>query len=727
MSTLTRPVTDRNLPDRTLQKELEQLSLLLKQFAKQAECSPPIQALANKEMPAEGKEILHAEVVFLVDRKEESEALKKVKQWLSIDATLSQEELFNGKINGNININNTLAVKLQAYHFDYYPIRKLSEDKKILKIVVYDSSYKELYKNWALAEELLAKDPAVCLAVNLQPVAENQENNTLQVRTLHTQTISLEQLETPLAKLLEDPALLNKITLAKQRNQLHYLITVYQIILTDIREKTRQLQGRAMVSYKKQWQNQQKDADLSSRDSTHVKWVINTKLKQITKAIEDAVENFEKEDESYSTLEENILSFFGFVEGKSGKSVTFKMSDGAIQDKIEKTNEVLTGFYSRTLELVNDHSKEVQKDLTNQLNAWKLQLSLQEVLPQDSGAMPVTKEFLLDSSINSGKSYEKQVPYKGIGGLLTEMRTPLMMLMPFMMIFALFGALIKGESKGNIDNSILFYNNRPSIAITQLPESWDNEYRKFINEVEEQRGKKNLFHKEISTELVAEPQLAVREIEVPQSFGDKTKIEETLDYFFDDKSQVIYLYLNENADRNFVIEKLFDPSAKLLTVASGSTRTSFGMSGIIRTLSRFTQYRYLIIIGVSGLIAWFVITRKRSMDRELKESKEKEQKKLNEDLKQHLDKNLKQQMQRWKIKLLDQIGDRYLTLQQNIETYINKTIEARKEQKAEELKIIQKRVLSIKNDKALIVALKSEQRKIQSKLEELRLKIARLT
>ncbi|MEM9686346.1 MAG: hypothetical protein AAF934_05425, partial [Bacteroidota bacterium] len=82
------------------------------------------------------------------------------------------------------------------------------------------------------------------------------------------------------------------------------------------------------------------------------------------------------------------------------------------------------------------------------------------------------------------------------------------------------------------------------------------------------------------------------------------------------------------------------------------------------------------------LISWYIITRKRSMSRELQTSKEKEQKKLNEDLRQHLNKNLKQQLQRWKTKSTDQLGSRAMTLQQHTQNLVNKPIERKKQTKA---------------------------------------------
>ncbi len=110
------------------------------------------------------------------------------------------------------------------------------------------------------------------------------------------------------------------------------------------------------------------------------------------------------------------------------------------------------------------------------------------------------------------------------------------------------------------------------------------------------------------------------------------------------------------------------------------------------------------------------------MARELNKLKEKEQRKLNEELKQHINKNIKQQLQRWKSNLVDQLGNQQMDLQQHIEQLIKSAIERRKHQKAQEYKIIQQRIIAIKSEKSLIDILKSDQRKLESKLRDLTIK-----
>ncbi|MEM9687656.1 MAG: hypothetical protein AAF934_12165, partial [Bacteroidota bacterium] len=437
-----------NTMNGTISKDIKQGVELLKRLARQANSEVYIQALAAKEIAFEGKTVICAEMVFLTEKQHDDITLERIKNWLGIGEEVPSENLFNGKIIGNIKISKELTLNIQTYHFDHYPVQRLSEEKKALKIVIYDPEYKASYKNWYLAQEMLEKDPAVCLLLNTQPEVEIAEEEIINIDGVCTQNLGLENLGDSIITLFENPEFSNKIQIARLKNHIHYLEKVYGLVAKDIEDKTRQLQGKSMLAHKKQWQNQQKSSELSSRDITHLKSAVNTKLKQITKTIEQAIGNFEKEDENYINLEKDIMSFFGFVEHKSSKHLTFKMSNGAVQDKVNKANTALNSFYSNVSNVVKNSFGETAVEIKNQLTTWNLQFSDDIALSPEIGI--TNEEFLLNDSVTSGKSYEKQVPAKGIGKLLMELRTPLFMLMPFMMIFGLFGALVNGSSEGEI-------------------------------------------------------------------------------------------------------------------------------------------------------------------------------------------------------------------------------------------------------------------------------------
>ncbi len=711
--------------DKTLQTDLGQLGIMLKSLAHQQGVGNTIQQLASKMIDASNDTMIHTAIVFLTEKKKTGE-IKKVMQWIGIavNEELDDNHFFSGKINGKLNINDTCTLQIHLYHFDYYPVQKLSDDKKILKVVVYDRSYLSNYPNHQLALQLLDIDAAVHLMVDVTIMYESQElKKDVPTNFPFAKYLKVNELDITIKEILLDNEIKLQLQIARLKNYLQYIHQVYQLLCDDLNHNEGKLQAKSMLVHKRQFEAQNNDTELSNKELGILKSIIDNQFKQIHRYIEEKVENFDRESTEYSHLGEEIVSFLGFIENKGGKYITLKISEGAVKDKIEKSGAILTGFFDTVIDDVNMKVKDVENTIKIQCNDWEFDMPKIQI-----ANLPKTfiKEILAYNNVISDKPYEKQISFKGIGGLLMELRTPLFMLMPFMMIFALFGALVNGEDKGNIDESILFYNNRPCIAIDRLPESRDNEYRRFINEVEEYRNpKKGGFDKEINNELVTEPQLAVKTIEVAQNFSNKVVTEETLDFHFDSKNRIIYLYLNENTDRNFVIQKLYDPNFKLLNIPS-STRRGFGIGGLIRGLSGLREYRYLILIGLVSLISWFIITRKNSMDSELKASKNKEKQKLNNELKQHIEKNTKQSIQKWRLKLIDELTNRQNILLKTIEKTLLKNIDVKKQQKVQEGKLIQKRLSTLKTEKSKLISLKSEHRKVRNKLEQLETKTKRM-
>ncbi|WP_010183014.1 hypothetical protein [Aquimarina agarilytica] len=491
--------------------------------------------------------------------------------------------------------------------------------------------------------------------------------------------------------------------------------------------KQMQFRGKSIIVNQKLQEIQNTKSELSTKDLNFTKSRITNDFKYITKSIEESFEesfdNFDKNNSELRDLQEDILSFVGFVEIKRSKNLTLKIADGAIQNKLDKTNNILTDFLEKTNKNVNNHLAQLNLWLKNTYSVRNINIPNISISKLSTSLI---RETLAVSNIFPEKVYEKQISFKNLGHLLMELRTPLFMLMPFMMVFAVFGALINSEDLGTIDESQLFYNNRPCVAITSLPVSRDNAFRKFINELNALRDpKKGVFDKEINNELVTEPQLAIKKMEVVQSFNNKIKVEETLDYLFDNKNQILYLFLRENADRSFVIEQLFDPNNKLLSIPS-SNRRGFGIGGFIRALSSLHEYKYVILISLVSLIFWFVVSRKKSMDIELKTSKEREQSKLNSDLRQHIEKNIKQSLLKYNSKIIAELNTLETSITKDMERNILNIIEASKKETIKKEKVMQKRLSGLKTEKSTLTSWSSDFNKLVKKTTQLETKFKRL-
>ena len=615
-----------------------------------------------------------------------------------------------------------MRLKLHLFHFDHFPKRRLGDIRKSLTIVVFDPVFITQYKNAALAKAVLGLDATVLLTVNVLASKQDATSYFSGFKAVHCKHLAFPTPEQALKEELGNKELLKLIQRAEIQNEFQTLKIAYELLCQEQSIKEDQFIGKAIRFHKKQHTSREAGAQNALRETGELRAILDISFKQLQKTVDEKLENFEKGQPEYKVLQEEISNFLGFVESKGGRYVSMQLSDGAVKDKVDKNQRLLSSFFDHILDVVNTELVAIEGKLKKHLSQCKLDTSgvkLSQIPNKFS------KEVLESTNSLPDKSYEKQVTSKGIGSLLMELRTPLFMLMPFMMIFALFGALVGGEDKGTIDESVFFYNKRHCIAINSLPEARGGAYKSFIDDIEAARDpRKGVFDKEISAELLREPQLAVQKKEVKQNFGDKTKIEEEVDLFFDSKKQIVYLFLAEKGDREFVIQQLFDPNNKLLTVPS-NTRRGFGLGGLIRSLSGLTEYRYLILIGLVALVSWFIITRKGSMDRELLNAKNREKQKLNNDLKQYIDKNTKQSFQKWRPKFMDELNAKQQAALRTIETIVDSHFSKLQQEKLSTEKIVQKRATAIKTEKAQLGSLKMEHRKVKLKLDQLDQKIKR--
>ncbi|MGB5437556.1 MAG: hypothetical protein WBM98_16805 [Maribacter sp.] len=713
---------DKNKAESTIWSEIRQLDRLQMNLTKQLGSPMAIQNLAAKAAKLTSENNIETSVVFLT-KKKSTPALQKVLKWLGIDKELDDGMIFGGKTTGTLGLGDQLLFTMQLFHFDHYPVRILPECTKSLNIVVYDLDIRKNYPNWDLALRVLGMDPSVCILIDLSDNGQKTVPTQVpRINSVLTKFINITQLNDTINEVLISQDVVQGVKVAKLLNHLRISHHLHDFIEEHLEEREKQWQGKAMITYKKELQIQNNIADRSGKELSLLKLKIDSGYKQLIRLVENKTENLDKMAPGYRQLEDEITSFLGFVENKGSRYLTLIISEGAVQDKIQKANKLLMDYFEDILSKVNKGIQDLEMEIREQFQEWQLDLPEIETLPIDS---KLTNEVLSGSNSLPDKPYQKQIISKGIGSLLLELRTPLFMLMPFMMIFALFASLVGEADKGKVDETVMFHENRPAIAINRLPESRNNEFGRFINELERYNAPgKDVFEKGIEGELVTEPQLAVKSVEVPQNYGNGTKTEQRLDYFFDSQDQMVYLYLNPNADRNFVIDKLYDPGLELLTIPN-STRRGFGIGGLIRFLSGLRDYRYIIFIGLLGLISWFIITRKRSMDAELVAAKEKERFKLNSDLKQHMDKIIKLNVQKWRSKLVEELGSRENTLLKEAERALKHNIENKHMQKTQEKKILQKRTASLKIQKSKLSNFKSELHKLRIKFDQLETKFKR--
>lgn len=698
--------------------ELKKLAIQIELLAKKQALEMPLQQLANQAIEVATSETIQAAIIFLTPKQKTSE-ITKVLQWLGLDEDIEDELVFGGTMKGDIPLDTDTKLHMQMMHFDTYPMHRNLLEFIPVKIVVYDCSYAANYPQWELAWSLLEAEPAIHLCIDV-----STQETSIQMPSLNSiwsQKIRNQEL-TSLVSLQEwmfTTEVQTHCAIAQLKSMEYLMQQLYQLIDEDVSTKEKVCKGKQLLAQKKQFAFKDQETRISSKAVSVLKVVVDAHFKKMIQEINEGIVEFEKGNEDFVAVEKEITAFKGFVEQKANKQLTLKITEGAIQHKTGKATIAVATYFERCITQINTQLAHVQSDISIKFEKWNIS---QEKPIVDSISSSLGKEIIETTPSIPEKPYEKQISYKGIGALLMELRTPLFMLMPFMMIFGLFGALVGSEDKGNIMTTTLFYQDRPCIAIDKLPESRNNAFRKFIAEVDALRNpKKGIFDKEINDALTTEPQLAVIKVKVSGP-GKKVKTIEKLDYTFDAKAEILYVYLTPNADRNDVIEKLFDPTYKLLTIPS-TTRRSMGISGLIRMMSGLSEYKYLIMIGLIGLIVWFITSRKQSMDQSLVTSKAREQNKLNTDLKQFVDKVKKQRLMKWKSAIGEQIIIVHKMTIQRIEKNVALEINVNKQEQLNTNKLIQKEITEVKTEKSKWNSIYKEHRKIGVKLQQFKSKI----
>lgn len=630
--------------------------------------------------------------------------------WLGVNNEINKDQLFE-KVQ-TVQLEN---FQTKLYHIDNCQSRKIDEISPVVKIIYVDEQFLK-NKDWKATQSLLEFKDAVCIYVCNELLPEIAELSKAKPNSI---LINLSgEATTPFINIINNETLTNKFPLIRLSHYIDYLQQVNNLISDDLKRKAGLLFGKSILNYQKQIINDRKSEVISSKQGGQFKTLISQKTKTIIKEIEVELEQVEANDEAIADLKKNMINFVGFKEVKGSRNITIKIPPTAIEHFSKSMQTALGNFYETKLnsteQLFGNMEANIRKDLRSKhidLPKFKTTGQAKEKLKK-----PVT-EFTFE------KPYEKQITKKGIGQLLMDLRTPIFMLMPFMMIAGVFGSLMGSKDVGQIDEATLFYQNRPCIVINQLPKHYDGEFRVFINNVDNKRTK-GLLNKAIKDELATEPQFAVVN-SVIEKANNRKQVIETLDYEYNSRQASLYLFLTENADRQFVINKLFDSKLGLLDIQSVRGGRMMGLSGLARAMSGLRDYRVFIIGGLLSLVAWFVITRKKSMSNEVIEARQKEQKRLKLDFKMDMERAIQQSNSKWKSKLNDYLNEHQNKLVQFVENAFYKGIDNLKEQKIQETDITQKRSNHIKTERRNIMALQSDQQRNASKLLSLQGKLKR--
>lgn len=695
---------------RSFTKQMNDIRKSLTELAKSLSTDETILSQVESEVKLDDLSFFKVSFILFTEKKEH-QSIDKIINDIGIQDTLNFNDLCEGKINGTLSLENGVRCNLSFYHFDHYPDTVSEDFNAIFKIIIYDQEYISKYEKWKLAMDTLGKDPAILTFIN---ISKNKEHTAKpKINCIHSFQYHSNEIEGSILLALLQAQNIPMIQFARIQKYIRHAQQLHTLFNSDYESKFETFNEKSESVKKEHSEAKENLKNIISKDLTQLKQQINEESKKNLQLVDHNLESFEKESTDLQKLKAEIVSFEGFVEKKQSKIVELAISKWAVEDKSEKMIQLLHALFEDTTKSIMANYSALKlgiKDTFQESNLGIINL------PKFSFGHNQIKESLSVIEISSDKSYERQIPSKGIGALMMELRTPLFMLMPFMMIFGLFGALIKSDDKGIVDESVLFYQNKPCIAITKLPENRDGQYLKFINDIESLRTPgSGVFNKEIKGEMVMVPQLAVQKKIVKQSFRNQNKIIETLDYHFDKKNEKLYIYLKQNSDRNYVVQQLFNPQNSLLSYPA-STKSSMGMGGMIKAFAKLKDYRIIILLTLSLLVIWFVITRKKSMKLEFTSLRAKEQKKLNTEVLQFIDKNAKQGTQRFHAKIIQKIKEHQNDLLKKLEDNYSKRVEIEKDKREIQSKKLQQKLNDMKKEKMSFMKVENNLKKLKTKI-----------
>jgi len=417
--------------DKMLLKEVLQLMPMLKTLAKNQELPLQTQELTSVtyDIFSTGT-IIDCDCVFLTD-KTQTPALKRVMQWVGVTVSDPNKSVLEGTVKKTFKLSDTTTLKMNLFHFDRYPIQKLSDTPRSLKVIFYDPNYETTSNYWRLAPQVLSLNTAVHILINIGSTEDMSIGKSIfsEIESLAVQTFHITEIRKPFKELILEDNFFSKLEYARLKNHVDYCKEVYQIIGNDLAEKEAILKGKTLLANNRQIQIDANTGKPTTKDISFLKTKIDSKIKQTIKQLDNKIVNFDKEQPAFKSLLQEINSFLGFVENKSSRYLTLKISEGALKDKTNKTGKILTNFFESITENVNSEIESVKLGIETHFNEWELQAP--EILIQPI-RKTLPKEIVATTNLVSDKPFEKQITSKGIGSLLMELRTPLFMLMLFM-------------------------------------------------------------------------------------------------------------------------------------------------------------------------------------------------------------------------------------------------------------------------------------------------------
>ena len=310
--------------------------------------------------------------------------------------------------------------------------------------------------------------PHACLAMT----DENKRDANSMVSVRRQRAVVLEERRKDLATILKkvgEETPLSTFVLAKNKESI-----ADQIDLLDyaIKETSQNAAAKSVINSGEFLEMQIADVRILSKQLSVLKTKLQRSFKSLSHQFEIKNEDFFgiAGDQS-KDVREKIDTFKGFREEELGKNLIVKITDGFKNDiyaDIEKnTSEYIEGQMQDSVEKV--------KSLRVELDAALKSIEIDAKVTEEQDLPENTIQRIFDSTPKGNKELERSFSKKGMYALFMELRTPLFMLMPIIMLVMLLKPVLGiFENLGKedyIDRSTITFDGRPTIKVVGHPRS----------------------------------------------------------------------------------------------------------------------------------------------------------------------------------------------------------------------------------------------------------------
>lgn len=523
-------------------------------------------------------------------------------------------------------------LKIDSRFYDFSP-RILSDDKKIdFRILVYNNPDIDLEKFNIILSELSLEIPCIFLVGMNAGETIKKHKLKLYTNTSYIYTFHRDELQSNgLLGVISDDTFKPKLSFLKLIHQVNSLLKSCDIITRQINHKKRNLKSDSLLSERELLKYELKESDVTNKDVVQLKNQINRIYSPLYRIIEKEKALLEKrgEDVFLDKVAQEVEQLDKFKSEEKGKSNILFIPQGVLDAMVQKNLGLLRKSFKQTIEQIKKKQTLVEVEIKHLFK----ELNVDSPLLYSHSVKEELVEETLKQNMILEKEYERSMTKKGWSSLMSDIRGPLFMLMPLMMMASIFASFFVTEDVGSVLKNEIAYNNRPAVIITKLPDKYaEKGFKRFAENYLFGRTGEHIFTRNQIFEL----NVIQRKEVTKNSFGkSKEKIIKQNDYIV--KEDRLIVFLHKDASHKEVVTKLMDPANNLLVIEA-SSRGGGGITALYRLGSFFGEYRYLVLFSIVALFSWFIRKKSKEFDTDRNYNLTQQKKTLIKDLQTEFDK-----------------------------------------------------------------------------------------